>query len=143
MVEALVFWALALYGALMIVWQSVNRIKRRVEKQHPVKVILVVQNAENYIEGVLRTLLFTTSFGWRDHEVFVMDIGSTDDTERIVQTLAERADGLRYTRLSGETDFYQELERACWDFDSVRCIYDLRVNGMAHDVTADMLSLCQ
>lgn len=141
MLAALLFWALAIYGAMTLVWQSVQRLRR---KQHPrpVKLILIVQNAEREIEGVLRTLLIQGSMGTREHGIVVLDLGSKDDTEGIVRKLAARNECIEYQKIQNEGDASFYLSQACLDGATIGCIYDLRIPDMVRDLSNDTAWLC-
>ena len=142
LITALLFWALAIYGAITLVWQSVQRLRRN-QHPHPVKLILIVQNAEREIEGVIRTLLIKGSMGTRDHGILILDLGSTDDTEKIVQALAARNSCITYQRIADDKEASMYLSQACFDSNTIGCIYDLRVPDMAHDISRDAAWLCR
>ncbi|MCL6516714.1 hypothetical protein [Alicyclobacillus sp.] len=143
MVGVLFFWALAVYGALTVVRQVSRGLQRRIRQDlHPVAVVLIVQNSETHIEGILRSIFLSTALGHRERRVLVFDMGSTDDTPRIVQRLAMQHDGLEYVPIREEGDFVANLARVCAEGGLVGCIYDLRVNGMLSDVARDIRLLC-
>lgn len=143
MVEALFFWALAVYGALMVVWQTVRAMQRGhiVGQPHPVNIILVVQDAEPYIEGILRTLLAGTAYSVRRRTVFVLDVRSTDRTGEIVGRLEADYAGIRYFLVDDEDQIARELRQACERTTAVSCVYDLRNYEVLQDVTRDVMSL--
>lgn len=143
MIIALCFWALALYGALCIVWQSVRSIQKRMSRGHThrVNVILVVQNAESTIEGVARTLLATTAFSTRERQLLIVDVHSTDGTGDIVERLAKSYDGLKYIPVTTEAELLGKLKELCSHSHAVACVYDLRDYEMLRDVTYDVTTL--
>lgn len=144
MVGAIVIWALALYGAIVIVLKSVQRLQRRYEQlPHPLTVILIVQNAEHEIEGTLRTLMIKTAFSPRERRILVFDVASTDATGCIVQRLTQQHHCLDYVHVSNEVDFIDQLKNVCLQSPRVGCIYDLRDHGMLRDVTHDVGWLLQ
>lgn len=142
MVAALFFWALAIYGALTLVWQSVQRLRGK-QHPHPVKLILIVQNAAGEIEGVLRTLLIQGSIGTREHRIVVLDLASTDDTEGIVRKLAARNGCIDYLKIRNEGDVSLYLSQALLDSSTIGCIYDLRIPEMVRELSKDAAWLCQ
>lgn len=121
---------------MTLVWQSVQRLRHQ-QHPHPIKLILVVQNAEKEIEGVLRTLLIRGSLGTRDQRILVLDLGSSDDTEGIVRKLAARNSCLVYQKISDDKQVSLYVSQACLDTGTVGCIYDLRIPDMARDVSRD------
>jgi len=142
MVAALLFWALAVYGALTIVRQSVQRLRSR-QQSYPVTWILVVENAEVQIEGVLRTLLLRVSLVSRDHRIVVLDLNSTDDTEFIIRNLMVHNECVEYRKVSTEEEISRNFARACLDRPSIGCIYDLRVPSMVRSISRNVGWLCQ
>ena len=146
MVEALFFWALAMYGALAVVWQVVGIMQRRrlqQENPHPMNIVLVVQNAESSIEGVLRNLLDRTVFSLRERTITVIDAWSTDETESICRRLAESRSALNYIRVESEAELQRTLQAECVDRAAVACVYDLRRNGVLGEVLDDVSALCR
>lgn len=139
MVGALIIWALALYGASVIVVQSVQRLQNRYNQHpHPLTIVLIVQNAEHEIEGTLRMLMMKTAFSPRERRILVFDVASDDDTGCIVQRLTQQHHCLDYVHVSNEVDFIDELKSVCLQSPRVGCIYDLRDRGMLKDVTHDV-----
>jgi hypothetical protein len=139
MVGALVIWALALYGATVIISQSVGRIKHRHQQHpHPLTIVLIVQNAEHQIEGTLRALMIKTAFSPRERRVLVFDVASQDETGSIVQRMTQQHHCLDYVHVSDEIDFIDQLKNVCLNSPRVGCIYDLRDHGMLRDVTHDV-----
>ncbi|GMA51291.1 hypothetical protein GCM10025857_26480 [Alicyclobacillus contaminans] len=144
MVEALIFWVLAVYGALTMVRQSVRSLQRRTGAiPHPLTIILIVQNMENQIEGTLRTLMLRTALGHRERRILVFDVASQDDTGCIVQRMTNSADCVDYVRVADDVELLRQLQTFCLQSPHVGCIYDLRVTGMLQDVTRDVAWLCQ
>jgi hypothetical protein len=144
MVEALIFWALAVYGALAVVRQCVRSIQRRAQRNpHPLTIILIVQHAERDIEGTLRTLMIRTALGTRERRILVFDVASQDDTGQIVQRMTACHDCIDYVRVADDSELLHQLKALCLQSPRVGCIYDLRVNGMVRDVTRDVAWLCE
>jgi hypothetical protein len=127
MVEALIFWALALYGATMVVYQSVGAMVMRKANGNNEEIHFVItHNAEDRIEGVLRTLILRTLFGQQKQRVVVIDVGSTDETNVIVLKMAEKNRNIEYASVVDEHDISTILESACISDLSIGHIHDLR-----------------
>ncbi len=144
--EALFFWALAMYGAMTAVWQSVRLIqmrRMRSENPQPMHVVLVIQNAESSIEGILRGLMDRTAFSLRQRTVTVVDAWSSDSTESIVRRLSWSRSGLTYLRVESEAELQRTLQTECVDKAAVACVYDLRRSGVMTEVVDDVLALCR
>ncbi len=145
MLAALLFWMLALYGAGVIVRQCVTHI-RNVQQHghsHPVAFVLIVQDAERHIEGLLRSLLFKMANGARQHTIYVLDLSESMETEHIVRRLALRNPCLSYEHIQSEDDLDRGLRRICVNAPSIGCIYDLRTCDMIGDISRDMISMCR
>ncbi|MCL6625436.1 MAG: hypothetical protein K6T68_02475 [Alicyclobacillus shizuokensis] len=141
MVEALVFWGLALYGAVMLVWQVSQRLKRRLAA-NPLTFVFIVQDAEAHIEGVLRSLTLRTAWSTRLRRVLVIDLASVDDTPLILERLAGEHDCIHWQRAETEDEVRRILTRTCLTEPFVGCIYDLRAARAPRDVTEDMIRFC-
>lgn len=143
MFEALTFWALAMYGAIVLVWQVTRRIRNPSRPPHPLLLALMVADAEDQIEGILRLLIMRTAYGQRERRIWVVDESSGDETERIVRRMMVQYPCLDYLRVMDDETGVRELVHRCLETTGVGCIYDLRVNGMLQDVTMDILRLCR
>ncbi|MCL6443301.1 MAG: hypothetical protein K6T83_07585 [Alicyclobacillus sp.] len=141
MLGAVVFWALAVYGAVAIVWQSVHRIQRQ-RRHHkvPVTLILVVENAEREIEGTLRTLMVRTAFGDRERKILVIDVASQDETGAIVRRMAADHTCLEYLRVRDDNECLAELKAICLRIPRIGCIVDLRDRGLLREISEDVVS---
>ncbi|OFW80751.1 MAG: hypothetical protein A2201_09930 [Alicyclobacillus sp. RIFOXYA1_FULL_53_8] len=142
MVAALLFWALAVYGALTIVRESVQRLRSR-QQSYPVTLVLVVENGETQIEGVLRTLLLRVAMVSRTHRIVVLDLNSTDDTEFIIRNLMVHNECLEYRKIANEDDISRHFAGACLETPSIGCIYDLRVPNTARNISKNVGWLCR
>lgn len=145
MLAALLFWALALYGAAVIVWQCVTHIRtvQQFGQSHPVAFVLIVKDAERQIEGLLRSLLLRTANGARRHTIYVVDFSDSLETEHIVRRLALRNPCLCYQHLASDDELGQALRQICVNSPSIGCIYDLRTCDMIGDISRDMISMCR
>lgn len=143
MVEALLFWALALYGAVTVTWQCTRRLKHRSQTPHPLTFILIVKDAQQQIEGVVRGLMMRTALSARERQILVIDWASEDETPQILHNLAQDIAGLHFVRVADNEAFLRELQSACLTAARVGCIYDLRRDGLTSDVSADLATLCQ
>lgn len=143
MIEALFFWALALYGAVSLTFQTVRRVQRRRQHPYPVTFILIVRNAEEQIEGLVRSLMARTALSSRERQVLVIDWASDDDTSAILHAMEKDFAFLRSVRVADDTEFLQALRNECMCDTRVGCIYDLRQGGLAADVTDDLAAMFQ
>jgi hypothetical protein len=141
--EALLFWSLAIYGAMVLVWQVVKRVTRKDQHLIPMNIVLIVQNAEREIEGTLRCLMVNTAFGHRERQIVVCDIASADETQAIVEKMAEKHQCIDYHRFERDSDAFERIQTALLESGKVTCIYDLRRGDMLSRVADDVTSLCQ
>lgn len=58
--------------------------------------IIATKNQENYIESLLRTIMFKIIYGKEENlkNILVVDLNSTDNTNRIVKNIAKENDHL-------------------------------------------------
>ncbi len=124
--EALIFWALALYGAILVVYQSVAAILRRTKVGKEIVFFVIAQNAEDYIEGVLRTLVLRALFEQARRRVIVIDVGSTDSTGIITLKITQKYHFVEYVVVNDEETVLKILKSACASSHAIGCIYDLR-----------------
>jgi len=142
--EALLFFSLALYGALHLVWFGVKKLQRHeAQSPHPMTLILVVENAERHIEGVLRSLMMNTAFSHRERRIVVIDVASSDETANIVKRICWQLTAVDYLYAETDADFMEQLKSLLLHTPRVGCVYDLRVKCMAKDVAADIIGLCR
>jgi glycosyltransferase involved in cell wall biosynthesis len=99
--------------------------------------------AEEEIEGLLRLLTLQTLGSWRDYRVRVLDVGSTDGTGQIVQTLMQHSGNLDYVYLHGNEDLIQNITLSCLDTARVSCVYDLRNQDLHSGMSRDIAGLCR
>ena len=86
-----VFWILALYGLFEIIKNIIYICTYTNLKTDGIYIIIATKNQENKIEGFLRTILFRIMYGKEDcvKDVIVADLGSTDDTVKILNKLSK------------------------------------------------------
>ena len=64
-------------------------------------IIFPVLNERLRLEsGVVRTVEYLESIGFRDYEIIIVDNGSEDETPLIAQGLCERYEAVKYERIS-------------------------------------------
>ncbi|QQE78128.1 hypothetical protein [Alicyclobacillus sp. SO9] len=142
MIDVLIFWALALYGALMIVVQVVRKLQARNQNRiHPVSLLLIVRDAESSIEGLLRDVMLKSMFVEKVPSIRVIDMSSGEETGRIVQRLAALHSGLTYGAVRTEAELAAELSNHCLNETFVGYIYDLREPGVAEAFIQDIESV--
>lgn len=139
MVEAALFWALALYGAATVVYQCVILVQRRVHHPRSVTMILVVHNAQTYIEGLVRSFMMKTAAGRRRRAIVVIDVASSDDTPHILGALVDTHRCVSAITLHCETELQSALKTACLSGESIACVYDLRHETPSRDALHDVL----
>jgi len=142
MVEAALFWVLAVYGAATVVYQCVLHVQRRAHNLRSITFVLVVQNADAYIEGVIRSFMMKTAAGRRSRAIVIIDVASQDDTPQILQALVHTHRCLRFAQVVTEAELQNALQAACLGNDSIGCVYDLRVETGGTDTIHDVLWSC-
>ena len=86
-----VFYTLALYGVIEIIKSIYYILTYTKLKADGIYLIVAVKNQEDKIEGFLRTILFRMIYGKEEmiKKVMVADLGSGDDTLKIVETIGK------------------------------------------------------
>ena len=92
-----IFWILALYGLFEIIKNIIYIFTYTNLKADGIYIIIATKNQENKIEGFLRTLLFRIMYGKEEYvkDVIVTDLGSTDDTMKILNKLGKDYDEIK------------------------------------------------
>ena len=85
------FWISALYGLFEIIKNIIYICTYTNLKADGIYIIIATKNQENKIEGFLRTILFRIMYGKEEcvKDVIVADLGSTDDTVKILNKLSK------------------------------------------------------
>jgi len=86
-IAMLALWLLAVYGLSTILIHGMMRWNGYEQAQQELKVHLLLYNSENCLEGTIRSLVHHSRLKGRPIQLVVYDYGSTDQTERILQTL--------------------------------------------------------
>ena len=86
-----IFWTLAIYGFFEIVKTIINLFTYTNFQSDGIYLIIAVKNKEDKIEGFLRSILFKFLYGKDDNfkEIIVTDLGSEDNTLKILDALQE------------------------------------------------------
>lgn len=145
MLTNLLVWLFALYGVVSLFWQCVHWLQqaKRASNAHPVAFILIVQDAEERIEGLLRCLLLRTANAVRSHSICLLDLSESRDTEHIVKRLSLKSPFLSYEHVTQEEELNRIVARICAESSAIGCIYDLRKCDMIEDISRDMVSMCR
>lgn len=140
MILALIFWALALYGTIVLIWQCANRLYRKSVHATPMSIVLVVHDVESEIEGLLRTMMVKTAFGKRQRYIVVFDVASRDSTQEIVSHMAMKHHCLEYHRVD-DANLGTMLGEICCQEKRICCVYDLRQKDRISQAMEDIAQL--
>lgn len=130
----LIMWALVCYGTLILLRDLVRWLNGRHEEKKTIYFVLVTENADKDIEGVIRTLLRKS----RDLEqlvrVCVIDANSSDDTLSIVNRFSREMTSIELMRVPSYGDALEAAMHIGEGTNCVRYIVQLRqhekVTGM-------------
>jgi glycosyltransferase involved in cell wall biosynthesis len=109
---ALLVWALAAYGFLVGLQKLFRYVYLRSSEERKITIVLVIYNAESYIEGLLRVISYKAFLSRKDVRSVVVDTGSEDSTLEIVTRL-QKKDG-RIELVQTALDFDVELVKHLW-----------------------------
>lgn len=93
------FWILALYGLFEIIKNVIYISTYTNLKADGIYMIIATKNQEEKIEGFMRSLLFRCLYGKDDiiKNIIVSDLGSTDNTKKILLNLEKDYDFIKVT----------------------------------------------
>jgi hypothetical protein len=123
------FLALALYGAITLVWQWTAWSSRRRAPARVMHFVIVTENAERDIEGVLRHLLQKCRRLEYASQISIIDANSQDLTVPIIERLAKDHLNLALFNVSSYMEA-TEMAQAIQSADDQLCaIYEVRSRG--------------
>lgn len=119
---------------------GVKRLQRVscVADDAPLRVVLIVSDAANTIEGLVRMLMWRTSGANRDREIIVLDVDPSGETCAIVGQLSREYDGLDYRFVHSDTELSAELQRTSLQSSPMGMVYDLRSATALRDLTRQL-----
>lgn len=93
----LIIGLFAVYGLIQLFINVVNSIRIRNQRNDGIKLILAVKNRQDNIEGAVRSIFINGVLDrvGAQNVLYVADLGSTDDTPRIIHNLCSRYDNLK------------------------------------------------
>ncbi|MFC4077415.1 hypothetical protein [Salinithrix halophila] len=115
-----VLWTVVLYGALRLLSVLFARIFGLTLQTDIRRLVLMTENSQGSIEGVVRSFLFRQQIYGRRAEVVCVDTGSSDDTYQILTRLKHRYPALEVRFFSRETITHPSL----WEREAA--VVDLR-----------------
>ncbi len=87
-----IIYLLAAYGVLVLVLGAIDLIRSKITASHPkVRVVLLVQNAQEQIEFIVRNVVMKdfASRASSDKKVIFVDMDSSDDTVILLKKLQQ------------------------------------------------------
>ncbi|MDO5557083.1 MAG: hypothetical protein Q4G05_02410 [Clostridia bacterium] len=109
---SIIFWVCFLYGLIEIVKGVFFSIYTK-SKNQGIHIIIAVKNQENKIEGFFRNVMF--NFLYKKEEsidkVLVVDLGSTDDTQKILRKLQEEYNNLLLLNWRECKEYIERIEK--------------------------------
>ncbi len=85
-----IIWTLAFYGLFEIIKTIIYFYTYpKISKEEGTYVIIAVKNAEEYIEGFLRSIIFRILYGKEEYikQILIVDLGSEDSTRNIIKKM--------------------------------------------------------
>ena len=85
------FWFFAVVGAISIAENIISWILNRGKKKNDMCVVLTVKNQQDTVEGLLRSIVWQnlhSDNGGNVPQIVVIDLGSNDDTPKILKRIA-------------------------------------------------------
>lgn len=124
-----------MYGTLMILWQCSFWLGRRHEVKRTVVFIIIADNAENDIEGVLRRVYHKCRNLDYPSRVYVIDVASTDLTVPITYRFKQKCMQLELRHAPS----YEEAQVIANQIgegipESICCLMQVRGNQVASTI---------
>ena len=93
----LIIGLFAVYGFIQLFINIVNSIRIRNQRNDGIKLIMAVKNRQDNVEGAVRSIFINGVLDrvGAENVLYVADMGSTDDTPRIIHNLCSRYDNLK------------------------------------------------
>lgn len=103
---------LAAYGLIILVFAAASRLRARDTGKHPgVRVVLLVRNAEEQIEYMIRNAVKYdfTSRVMSDKSLIVVDMDSTDNTALILEKLQKDFSNVEIMKFQDRTLIFDDF----------------------------------
>ena len=121
-----ILWVLALYGLIEIIKTIIYTYTYTNLKADGIYVIVAAKNQERKIEGFLRSLLFRIIYGKEENikDVIVVDLNSTDETEKIIEKLSNDYDEIKIANWRECKELIDSIDEVKWEkIHKIVCFY--------------------
>ncbi|WP_018132151.1 glycosyltransferase [Effusibacillus pohliae] len=109
---ALLIWTLAAYGFVVGLCKLVRYVYARSSFDRSLTLVLMVCNAEGYVEGIIRLIAYKSFMSRKELRLVVVDTGSQDATCEIVRRMQEK-DG-RIELIETKNQFDTQIVAEVW-----------------------------
>lgn len=109
--ETLALWIFAIYGCLAI-WIHIYKWFLRPHQPKPINYYVLTYNSQQDIEWVIRSYVNLAKLEGREFQIYVIDLGSEDDTLKIIKRL--KSEGLHIKQIS-YSEFTHEHQPICYE----------------------------
>jgi cellulose synthase/poly-beta-1,6-N-acetylglucosamine synthase-like glycosyltransferase len=96
----IVTWVLAIYGLVQLIVNVINIVPYLSQYGNGMYIVIAVKNQQDIIEGFIRSIIFKAIYSRQEKNlsnIIVADLGSTDDTIKILKNLQKEYEFLRIT----------------------------------------------
>ncbi len=112
MILQIIIWILAIYGLLEIIINLFNAVALVNNNIKDMYILIAVKNQENSIEGIVRSIVFKNIYHKNENlfnNIIIADMGSTDDTLRILKKLSNEYSFLRVVDCKDSQDLLSNI----------------------------------
>ncbi|MGE5328928.1 MAG: glycosyltransferase [Deltaproteobacteria bacterium] len=111
MIMQVIIWILALYGLIEIIIEAYRAVfvLNNVKDMY---ILIAVKNQEENIEGVVRSIVFKNLYNRNDeifNNIIIADMGSTDNTVKILEKLCSEYECLKVIDCSEANDAIRKI----------------------------------
>jgi len=111
MIIQVIIWILALYGLIEIVIETYRAcfVLNNVKDMY---ILVAVKNQEEYIEGIVRSIVFKNLYDRNDeifNNIIIADMGSTDNTVHILKKLCGEYEFLKVINCNESDQLMKEI----------------------------------
>lgn len=112
MLFQIIIWVLAVYGFIELLISLFNSVILINKNFNDMYILIAVKNQEESIEGIIRTIIFKNIY-YKNEDLFnnivIADMGSTDNTLRILRNLTREYSFLKVIDCKDSYDFLNNI----------------------------------
>ncbi len=112
LIPEILLYLFAVYGMLSLIISAIESITKRKNIKNPgVKLVILLKNQQDTVEGVIRTILAaeTSRDIVSDGKLYIVDMGSQDETLKILKKLKRNYDMIEIFDMNDKELIFKEI----------------------------------